>query len=85
MKFFGGRRSTEDTHVRNIRAVRAMYIGPDQQEVNVTFRNEANDILTLRLTPQQTYTLINELQAAYEAINPPLRRSDQFSQWDGMS
>jgi len=81
MKFFKGK---EDTYVKKIRAVRAKYVDPDHNEINIDFVNEAGAQLTLRLKPEQARTLINELSNAYEAINPPLRRGNNYSDWQGM-
>lgn len=82
MKFFRGR---EATHVKAIRGVRAMYLSPDHQEVNIEFLHEDGNRLTLQLTPEQTRGLIGDLVAAYEAINPPLNtRSNNYSTWLGM-
>lgn len=83
MKFF---RNKEIARVKKIRAVRIrLEIHDPTEKVDIEFQNEAGDRLTLELTPQQAGTLSQELANAYEAINPPLRRSQNFSQWDGMS
>lgn len=81
MKFFKGK---ESTLVKKIRATRAVYLGPDQEEVNVEFVNEEGEKLTLRINPKQVPGLIGDLSAAYEAINPPLRRNSNYSDWQGM-
>lgn len=82
LKFFKGK---EDCHVRAIRAVRARFVGPDYNEIDVEFLNEDKERLTIHLTPEQARALYEELGNAYQAINPPLNRSQHFSQWDGMS
>lgn len=82
MKFFKGK---EATRVKKIRGVRAKYINPDHNEVNIDFVNEAGEQLTLQLTPDQARGLIGDMSAAYEAINPPLRRpGTNYSDWMGM-
>jgi hypothetical protein len=82
MNFF--RKNRESTHVKKIRAVRAVYLNPELQEVDVTFVNEAGDRLTLQLTVSQTFGLITELSNAYEAIVPSLGRGGRYATWDGM-
>lgn len=80
-KFF---REKESAHVKGIRAVRCEYLSPDVQEVAIEFVAETGERLTLQLTPRQAFALVHDLQSAYEAINPPLNRSQGYSQWGGM-
>lgn len=80
-KFFKGR---ESTHVKSIRASRAMYISPDVQEINIEFIAETGEHLTLQLTPDQARDLILHMTSSYQAIRPPLRGNTAAADWEGM-
>lgn len=82
MRFF---RSRDTAKVTKVVASRAVFESQDIQRVDVRFRNDDGDELTLEFHPDIVPNLILELSTAYEAIRPPLRGTGGHAAgWNGM-
>ena len=82
MRIFGKER--QSLRVKAIRAVRAMYVnGDDTQEIEIHFITDDGERLDLQIPWRQVYSLVGDLQSAYEAISPPLSaRQNRSANWD---
>jgi hypothetical protein len=85
------RRKNRDQQIHNaildvdrFKAVRVVYEGPDHQEVEITLKSKDGEVVTLYVRSHMVPALITELTNAYEAINPPMYRGNQASNWQGM-
>lgn len=76
----------DGSDILKIGAARALLLAPDQHEIEITLELRGGAKLRLRLRPRLAAKLVQELSIAYEAINPPLRRSynpaDQIGMYD---
>lgn len=66
----------ESTPVTDIKAARALYIGPDSQRIDLEMKVDG-ERLVLELGVMQAQALIQQLSTAYLAINPPLKRTHE--------
>lgn len=82
MKIFG--RERESLRIKKIAAARAVYVNADVQEVEIKFKTEDNEILTLIVPSRLLRNLIRDLHVCHIAINPPLMTGQYQSQWQGM-
>lgn len=79
------RKERQSLRIDRIRAARALFMdGHGTEEIEVTFRTEEGDILTLQMKPHLAHRLVNEVSIAYQAICPPIRQYDGAAQWLGM-
>lgn len=66
------RRPKMNIPVERVKASRAIYISPDVQKIEMEVWADGQS-LVLDMTSKQAAELIQQLSAAYMAINPPLR------------
>lgn len=66
------------------KGARAVYLGPDCEEIEVTLGFEDGQVATMRLSPDAGGALCTSIAVAYEAIRPRLSTGWGPGTWKGM-
>lgn len=67
--------------VKKIRASRAVYHDSEILRIEIEIHTEYGDKLVLEMTPKQAHALISQTTVAYQAIFPPVRKSQEPYAW----
>lgn len=65
--------------VKRIRAARAMYVSDEIQRIEITMDLENGETVRVDMTPKKAHGLIVMLESAYNAIHPPITRTNPNS------
>lgn len=76
-KLFG--RSKEVFPVSRIVATRALYVSDEIQRIEMKIELEIGETILVDMTPKQGHTLIRQLESSYNAIHPPITRTNPNS------